>query len=218
MFKSQIRKILIFTWLLLIIFLSFSFSQELKNLEISKKRVENYYQNDYEKDLTRIISKAEKDLDKINLGSKPAIVFDVDETALSNYAYIKSMGFGYESNLWNIYLEKADAPAIDQTKKLYEYARQKKIHIIFLTGRDSEFYNATLKNLKAAGYNKFDTLICKSSRYNQMTAGKYKELERINLTSEGYQIIMSVGDQESDLNGQDVGDTIKLPNYMYLTD
>ncbi|MCK7518918.1 MAG: hypothetical protein MZV64_14935 [Ignavibacteriales bacterium] len=44
---------------------------------------------------------------------------------LDNYKAIKKIGYGYESKYWDEWLEKAEAPAIQQVKELYDFLHAK---------------------------------------------------------------------------------------------
>src|ERR1039457_110473 len=72
------------------------------NLQLAKKDVMSYYESDrYSNDLKKIISNAEEKIIKLELKTNSAVVFDVDETSLSNYESIKKIYFGYDPVMWN---------------------------------------------------------------------------------------------------------------------
>ncbi|HEX2869204.1 MAG TPA: HAD family acid phosphatase [Ignavibacteriales bacterium] len=194
-----------------------SSAPKLVNLGIAKNEVSYYYDSgEYDKDLLEAVSNAMKDFDKVNVRDSSAIVFDIDETVLSNYPVIKSMDFGYVTDLWNKWILEAKAPAIDEVKDLYNYLAGRKFHIIFISGRTRAQYDATYKNLKEAGYATFDTLIVRPDNMLKAPAENFKSIERIVLTNMGYRIEGCVGDQWSDLKGAYTGIKVKLPNYLYL--
>lgn len=194
-------------------------SVRLINLDAAKNAVQNYYESglfDYE--CSKIIDDAISYIEKVKLKDKPAVVFDIDETALSNYEYIKSIGFGYISNLWNDWVNMGKAKAIKQTKRFYDYLISKNIHVIFISGRESEVREATIRNLIEQGYTKYDTVITRNKIEYSMPAAEFKARKREELINKGYQIIANIGDQWSDLVGGNSGYKIKLPNYLYLID
>ncbi|MGD8780506.1 MAG: HAD family acid phosphatase [Ignavibacteria bacterium] len=194
-------------------------SPSLQNLSISKKEVQQYYDSgSYGLEMANVIDDAINKFNDIELTGKPAAVFDVDETTLSNYPYIKSINYGYFSEGWHKWVLQEDAEAILQTKKLYDYLVEKGVGIIFLTGRNYKEYNATLNNLKAQGYEVFDTLICRQKDELKLKATEYKPAKRKEMTEKGYNIIINVGDQWSDLEGGYSKLDIKLPNYLYMID
>ncbi len=191
-------------------------SSSLKNLSESKKEVQQYYDSgEHGLELANIIDDAINKFDGIKLSGKPAAVFDVDETTLSNYKYIKSISFGYYKEGWYKWVLKEDADAILQTKKLYDHLVERGVTIFFLTGRNYKEYEATLKNLKAEGYTEFDTLICKQEDELKLDASMYKPEKRKEIEAKGYNIVINVGDQLSDLEGGYSKLKIKLPNYLY---
>lgn len=189
---------------------------EITNLSESKQNVANYYESGaYELDLEEALKPAFSKL-KDSYHKNAAIVFDVDETILSNYNYIKSIDFGYEKDLWDVYLEESNAEPIDKTVKLYEKALESGLSVVFLTARNSESCKDTYDNLVNSGITEFDTLICKGPEF-QNSHSHFKETERKRLVEKGYDIVMCVGDQETDLTGENTGVKIKLPNKLYVT-
>jgi len=189
------------------------------NLGAAKNAVQVYYESgEFDRECAKIIDDAVDQMDGIKLTGKPAVVFDIDETALSNYEYTKEIGFGYVYKLWNEWQQKGIAPVIKDTKRFYDYLISKNIHVIFVTGRNSEVGEATKRNLIEQGYTKFDTLIVRSKTEIKMTAAEYKTKKREELVKKGYDIIACIGDQWSDLVGGNTGIKIKLPSYLYLLD
>jgi acid phosphatase len=197
--------------------LSLSCAPELLNLDTAKKDVASYYESGlYEKDLTEIVENAEEKFSRVIVEPNSVVIFDVDETALDNYEGIKQMGFGYEKRLWDEWIEKADAPAVLSVKRLYDFLVMKGFKIIFITGRKNYQHDATIKNLKLAGYNEFDTLITRDDYEHKISAVEFKSQKRKELLDKGYKIAGCVGDQYSDFEGNNCGIIIKLPNYLYI--
>jgi predicted secreted acid phosphatase len=144
------------------------------------------------------------------------VIIDVDETALSNYGLAELMGFGYVYEMNKKWNAEMKSPAILQVKGLYDFLIEKGAKIIFLTGRNIPEYEATYKNLKQEGYTVFDTLITQREHEYELSAQEFKSSKRKELIEEGYEIIGTVGDQWSDLNGEYHGIQVKIPNYLYL--
>jgi len=191
-------------------------SDEITNLTLAKDEVKAYYKDGfYGKETYDVIEKAMNDLKKENLTSNAMVVFDVDETVLSNYSHIESVDFGWVKPLWDEWILSAKAKNIPQVKKLYDYLVENSINVAFLTGRYSDHYEATLKNLKSEGFNTFDTLICRGVKDSKMSAALYKKQKRKMLVDKGFNIVMCVGDQWTDLEGDNTGIKVKLPNYLY---
>lgn len=192
-------------------------SQELLNLDTAKAMVQDYYENgQYDEEMNKIINSTIDKLDQETLPGKPLAIFDVDETILSNYTHTKEIGFGFEWQLWGEWIQRADCDAIQQTKRLYDWLIERNVNIIFLTGRKDYEYDATIKNLNDVGITVFDSLITRTAKTDDMLAEEFKNYERKLLVDKGYEIIISVGDQWSDLEGDNTGMQVKLPNYLYL--
>lgn len=186
------------------------------NLQDAKNAVKLYHTSDqYTKDVDKIVNDAWLNVKRLNLPNNPAFVFDIDETALSNMNYELKYSFGFDPKSWDEWIQSASAPAIPPIKRFYDSLVSNGIHIIFITGRTSSQYEATVKNLTKEGFSKYDTLICKAPEFNGKRAVEYKTTKRMEL-SKKYQIIGSIGDQWSDSEGGWTILKIKIPNYMYF--
>jgi acid phosphatase len=191
----------------------------LQNLETVKNEVANYYESGrYDSELKEIISDIKPEFESINVGLKSAVVFDVDETTLSNYKVTKELDFGYVKHLWEEWILKEEADAIIPVRDFYNYLVDRGFKIIFITGRKDYQHQATFNNLIKAGYTKFDTLITRNADEYKLSAVEYKSAKRTELTSKGYDIKGNFGDQWSDLEGVYSGIKVKLPNYQYGVD
>jgi len=145
---------------------------------------------------------------------KLAIVLDIDETCLSNYSNMITIDF---ANLPDKILEQisaANEPAIQPMLDLYQKALHNNVAVFFVTGRDQSLEKATIQNLHAAGFENWSGL---TLRHGQIPTIEYKTKARANIAKQGYTIIASIGDQDSDLTGGYALQTFKLPNpYYYL--
>lgn len=192
-------------------------SSSLINLEVSKQLVQDYYEKGaYEKETTQLTDNAVSKLEKIAPLKNAVVIFDIDETSLSSYEHIKDVGFGYVPQMWSDWMLSAKQKAIPQTKNLYNKIIAKGLKVIFLTGRSEKYYESSFKNLVAEGYTKFDTLITRKANEHHSPAREFKSRVRQELAARGYQIVMNVGDQASDLEGGNSGIEVKLPNYLYF--
>jgi acid phosphatase len=191
-------------------------SNQLVNLRTSKDIVKEYYESGmYNEEMREVINDAKEKFDKVEIKKNSVVIFDVDETALNNYGLAKLMDFGYVYDLNKKWNEELKAPAIKETQNLYFYLLNKGFKIIFLTARNSNEYDVTYKNLIQEGYSGFDTLITQSKDDENLKAQEFKSKVRTELTNQGYEIVGTVGDQWTDLNGPYSGIQIKLPNYLY---
>lgn len=191
-------------------------SDEVMNLRTAKDNVKEYYESGkFDKEMDDVIKEAKEKFSKIQINENSVVIFDVDETALNNYGLAKQMDFGYVYDLNKKWNQELNAPAIPQVKDLYNYLLNKGAEIIFLTGRNWSEYEVTYKNLIKEGYTKFDTLITQREDEQNLKAQEFKSKIRTGLTNQGHQIIGTVGDQWTDLNGPYSGIQIKIPNYLY---
>ena len=191
-------------------------SNQLVNLRTAKDIVKDYYESGkYNDEMNEVIKDAKEKFNKVEVKNNLVVIFDVDETALNNYGLAIQMDFGYVYDLNKKWNEELKAPAIEQTKDLFYYLLNKGIKVIFLTGRNYTEYDVTYKNLIQAGYTEFDTLLTQREDEQSLKSLEFKSKKRTELTNQGYEIIGTVGDQWTDLNGPYSGIKIKLPNYLY---
>lgn len=162
-------------------------------------------------------------------GEKLAIVMDIDETTLTNYCEMRREDFGYIASIYRPYeVGPEGAVAIPGALRLYNKAREAGVAMFFITGRpgkqdpqaesamNPDETSATAKNLETAGFHGWQALILRDGSKRTMPTIDYKSAEREKIASH-YRIIMSLGDQWSDLLGQPQADvSIKLPNPFYF--
>jgi hypothetical protein len=142
---------------------------------------------------------------------KPAIVLDIDETSLSNYAGLAATDFSVAGLVPGA--AAGNDPAIAPTLDLYRYARSKGVEAFFITGRPDVVRAAADSNLQAVGYDQGYTLITKPPGIETIP---YKSGEREKVEQQGFEILVNVGDQDSDLAGGHARRAFKLPNPMYF--
>ena len=216
---KQINRGLMLVTAVLLTYCSSNSRINILNLDEAKKLVQNYYESgDFDNESAKIIDEAIHNINDVKLTNKSVVVFDIDETSLSNYDVTKEIGFGFIPRLWDEWQLKGIAEALPQTKRFYDYLVVKNIHIVFLTGRVKEVWSATRRNLIEKGFVKFDTLIIREENESKITAAEFKARKREELVKNGYDIVASIGDQSSDFLGENTGIIIRLPNYLYLID
>jgi acid phosphatase len=149
-------------------------------------------------------------------GEKLAIVLDIDETSLSNWDIELKDNFTYNSQHWLDWYQEKKAPAIPGTLRLAQAAEAKKIAVFFITGRDDSQTAITSEDLKAAGYRDWAHLYLRGEDTKGQSVAQYKSGDRKKIADQGYTIILNVGDQMSDLNGDPQAElSVKLPNPFY---
>lgn len=204
-----------------ILFNSKSFAEP-PNLGLVKARLVRYHDSGhYLRDIEAIADKATKYIElqaanneHLTAPKKLAIVLDIDETSLSNYDNMKANDFSSSAEQITQQLMAANEPAIQPILNLYQDALQHHVAVFFVTGRDQSLSQATTQNLTAAGYASWSGL---EFRTQPSPTIDYKTAARAKITEQGYTIIASIGDQDSDLIGGYAQRTFKLPNpYYYL--
>lgn len=201
-------------------------TRELPNLSAVKEQLLAYADSGgYERDLAAAAAQARTWVDQRTAANsdpataartKLAIVFDLDETLLSNFRHMRSMDLGYVPAMWEKWIDDADAPPIAPVADIYRLARARGVAVFYLTGRRERDRPATEKNLQLAGLGDYAALHCKPGDY-QGTTQSFKTATRRRITEQGYTIIANIGDQQSDLDGGYAERTFKLPNPFYLT-
>ncbi|MGH8228655.1 MAG: HAD family acid phosphatase [Steroidobacteraceae bacterium] len=157
--------------------------------------------------------------------AKPALVLDIDETALSNWREIKADNFGFfvagpcdlpDGPCGNDAWERLGRDtAIAPTLALYRMARSRGVRVFFITGRYSRFRTATERNLRQAGYHGWTRLFMRPDGTTTKSAADFKAPIRKTIEAEGYTIVANVGDQPSDLKGGHEERAFLLPDPFY---
>jgi hypothetical protein len=143
--------------------------------------------------------------------AKLAVVFDIDETSLSNYSFLEAGGFS-EAGLVPAAIA-GTSPAIQPTLALFNDARSHGVATFFITGRPSQVESMTESNLKAQGYDGWTDIFFKPSSSG---TEDFKSGQRAAIEKQGYDIAIDIGDQESDLDGGYADRDFKLPNPFYF--
>jgi predicted secreted acid phosphatase len=145
---------------------------------------------------------------------KLAIVFDIDETTLSNYSAIEADNFTFGTNSQNE-AQNQIGEAIPPSLALFNLAKKKHITIFLITGRRENVRTPTEQNLAREGYTGYKQLFLKPQASTAGTVD-YKAGARSEIEDQGYRIVANVGDQYSDLAGGHGDVVFKLPNPFYF--
>jgi acid phosphatase len=199
------------------------FSQ-LLNLDFIKNRLVSYRCTQYDADVAKALAEARDWVaTRAPQVGKPAIVLDIDETSLSNWARIYKNHFAF---FWHgscdladklaacgdeAWEESAQALALTPTLDLFNFAKCKdqpphpnctNVAVFFITGRIqiAKIKEATEKNLEQAGYHDWDGFYLRDPNTLGQPVADFKTAARVDIESRlGYTIIANIGDQESDL-------------------
>ncbi len=163
------------------------------------------------------------------MGKKPAIVFDADDTTLWTYDMeVADMKFVFDPVRQDYWVQNKLFPATPSMVSLVNDAQAMGFTVFGLTGRGAAQKDATIGNLKDVGYNAFtpDTYFTKwagstppayiTCATAKCTTVEYKAGTRKHIEQDlGYDIVLNVGDQWSDLQGGYADASVKLPNPTY---
>jgi hypothetical protein len=141
-----------------------------------------------------------------------AVVSDIDETLLDNREFFQS----HPEFKWNeffTYITEGKAPALKKTADFLAWARKNGFAIFLVTGRSDKDRPGTILNLVRQGI-AFDGLYMRPNG-DRSKAAEMKIKHRKAIQDMGFQIIVNIGDQFSDLEGGLSVDCEKLPNKMY---
>lgn len=205
------------------------------NLACAQKSIAEYYHDlapdsEFVKDVEHVVQGAELYLNErvaqnahAASPAKLAMVLDIDETSLSNYPAIKAAGFADTKQQIEEHYHTANAPAIAPMLHLYKEAIEKGVAVFFITARKSysnpseDLRPYTITNLQASGFEGWTALYLPQGEDLKSSSVKYKTKIRKMITDQGYDIILSLGDQDSDLEGGYADHTVKVPNYLYTS-
>lgn len=144
-----------------------------------------------------------------------AVIFDIDETVLSNYPHMLEQDFGYIPRVWDAWVQEAVAPAIDSMRRAVWQAQELGYAVIFITGRkDPGDRAATALNLARELMGDYERMLMRPA-VDRRPAVEFKAELRGDLAGEGFAIVASVGDQWSDLLGGYAERLFKVPNPFY---
>lgn len=202
-------------------------TNNLQNWKLVPSACENYIGHyilgkQYRHDCEAVANAAIEYAKSLKLGGdgKDVWVFDIDETTLSNLPYYarSDVAFGaipYNNTKFNAWVAEGKAPAIPSILGVYKTVLSLGIKPVFITGTRESFKQVRIANLKKAGYSNWAKLALKGDN-DSATAVEFKSSKRTELVKAGYRIVGNIGDQWSDLIGENVGSrTFKVPDPMY---
>lgn len=149
-------------------------------------------------------------------GEKLAIVLDVDETAVSNIAQLRGSTYCFVREDWNEWVDVGGPVELPGIRSLYDYARKHDVAVVFLSGRKEAQREDTERVLKAAGFEQWERVLLRDPAEDELTATEFKSARRAQLEAEGFTIVLTVGDQQSDLDGGHAEHAVLIPNPFYF--
>ncbi|CAN4098484.1 unnamed protein product [Withania somnifera] len=202
-------------------------TNNLQNWKLVPKECENYVGHymlgkQYRRDCEYVAKEAIEYAKGLKLGGdgKDVWVFDIDETTLSNLPYYarSDVAFGaiaFNNTKFNAWIAEGKAPAIPSILGVYKTVLSLGIKPVFITGTRENFRQVRITNLQKVGYSNWAKLLLKGEN-DSGSAVAFKSSKRTELVKAGYRIVGNIGDQWTDLIGENVGTrTFKVPDPMY---
>jgi 5'-nucleotidase (lipoprotein e(P4) family) len=151
-------------------------------------------------------------------GKSLAIVSDLDETLLDNRPFFETIKDQTEDQIsWTAFEEwqkTCQAKPLKPTQELLAYARSRGVAIFFVTGRMERLRRVTIENLIKNGI-AYDGMYMRKDG-DEQNASTMKSAYRKQIEDMGFEIVLNIGDQYSDLWGGHSIDCEKLPNKIYF--
>lgn len=128
----------------------------------------------------------------------PAIILDLDETAIDNSFYEARVildNTGFDPETWNSWVREMEAEAIKGAVKLTSDADEMGVSVFYITNRDAEVQEATEQNLRDLGFPVADGSVMSSGGRPDWTSAK---TVRRKLVADDYRVLMLFGDDLND--------------------
>jgi len=176
-----------------------------------------YDSGQWRKDVAAVVKKAKanlkKDLSSRTAPRHPAIVLDIDETAVFNAPCFEPVDWDLSG------LATCDVTGqgtVTPVLSLYKYARENHVRVVMITGRPQALAGVTRQLLRRLGYSSGFQLVLRPASDTRSSVVPYKSAARAAVERRGFTILANVGDQRSDLAGGHAKRRYKLPNPAYL--
>ncbi len=147
--------------------------------------------------------------------ANPAVVLDIDETSLSNYGCLDEVDFALTGIATCVVTSRSTA--IPPARRFVARAQRRGVRVLFITGAPSALAGARAANLRAVGFGGTFSVTGRPPTDTNDSLVPYKSATRAFLEAAGFNILVNVGDQQSDLAGGHARVSVKLPNPIYVT-
>jgi acid phosphatase len=131
----------------------------------------------------------------------PAVILDLDETAIDNSAYEAGLvvnGTSFTPKTWDEWTKAEQAKAIPGAVEFTKYADSKGVKVFYVSNRNAEQKEATRHNLAALGFpmgGNVDTLLLQKDRPEWTSGSKGARFAYI---AKDYRVLLMFGDQFGD--------------------
>jgi acid phosphatase len=191
---------------------------DIPNVGVVKQQVKDYrVSGQWDQDIVTVAEEcARLAREALARAGRPAVVFDIDETLLSNWPYIIEYDFARVPTFFAPWAEKSEDPAIEPVKRFYLAMRGAGVPTFVITGRGEPLRAATIRNLERQGISGWEGISFRPPEDHERSIVPFKSGERARIEANGYTVIANIGDQDSDLAGGHSLNICKLPNPAYF--
>lgn len=146
---------------------------------------------------------------------RPAVVLDIDETALSNYGCLDEVDFALSGVTTCVV--QGRSTVIRPARSFVAFARRRGVKVVFITGAPEPLEASRAQNLRRAGFRGHFEVVGRPTDDHRDSVVPFKRGARRVLAARGFRILINVGDQRSDLQGGYARRRVKLPNPILVT-
>jgi 5'-nucleotidase (lipoprotein e(P4) family) len=133
----------------------------------------------------------------------PAVIIDLDETAIDNSAYEAGLVVNdtrFNPKTWDDWTKAEQAKAVPGAVEFANYAATKGVKVFYVSNRNADQKEATRHNLEALGFpmgGNVDTLLMQKDRTEWSTGAKGSRFAYI---AKDYRVLLMFGDQIGDFS------------------
>lgn len=132
----------------------------------------------------------------------PAVVLDLDETAMDNSAYqagLAATGTDFSPKTWDLWVKAEKATAVPGAVEFMQYADSKGVKVFYVTNRTADQEEPTRRNAQALGFpmgGNVDTFLMSKEKPDW---GSAKSTRRSHVAKD-YRILLLLGDNLGDFS------------------
>jgi len=133
----------------------------------------------------------------------PAVILDLDETAIDNSAYEAGLvvtGANFNPKTWDEWTKAEQAKAVPGAVEFTKYADAKGVKVFYISNRTADQKEVTEQNLQALGFpmgGNVDTVLMQKDRPEWSSGAKGS---RFAYVAQSYRVLLLFGDQFGDFS------------------
>ncbi len=145
-----------------------------------------------------------------------AIVVDIDDTLLDWYPEYAGHAFTLRPAVRQAAVRSCATPVIASVRSLVRDAQRAGVEVLLVSGRREPVRKVTTECLQRRGITAVGALVLRSESQDALPAAVYKQQAYERLLDEGWEPVLSIGDQQGDLVGGTDTPRFLLPNPLYV--